>query len=78
MIMGVNSMTFFIKWAVEELKGGCNNIFLTLSGPGEWRHIVYPCRFFDRCIWDLKLILYDFFSKFILNMWQVKFFWSVE
>ena len=79
MIMGVNSMTFFIKW--EELKGGCNNIFLTLSAPGEWRHIGHPCRFFDRWILSaraLKLILFDFFSNFILNMWQVQFFWSVE
>ena len=35
-----------------------------------------PCRFFGRCILTcrtLKLILYDFSSNFILNMWPVKF-----
>ena len=40
-------------------------------------HIVSPCRFFDRCIWTgtaLKLILHDFSSNFLLNMWAVKFF----
>ena len=43
-----------------------------------------PCRFFGRCIFciltgrDLKLILYEFSSNFILNIWPVKFFWSLK
>ena len=49
---------------------------------GEWAHCAHPlCRFFDCCILTgraLKLILCDFSSYFILNMWPVKFFWSVE
>ena len=44
--------------------------------PGKFRS-----RFFDRCILTdraLKLILYDFYSNFISNMWPVKFFWSAN
>ena len=56
---------------------------LTLSAPGRGGHNmppIPPCRFLDRCILTgraLDLILYDFSSNFILNMWPVKLFWSV-
>ena len=37
--------------------------------------------FSNHCIFtssSLKLILYDFFSNFIFNMWPVTFFWLVK
>ena len=40
-----------------------------------------PCQFFYRCILigrALKFILFYFSSNFILNMWPVNLFWSVE
>ena len=54
-------------------------LVLTLSAPRGGGDNVPPppCRFFYRCILSgsaLKLILYDFSSNFILNMWSVKFF----
>ena len=56
-------------------------LVLTLSAPRGGGDNVPPppCRFFYRCILSgsaLKLILYDFSSNFILNMWSVKFFFD--
>ena len=46
-----------------------------------WIYLELFVGFFDSCILTdraLKLILCDFSSNFILIMWPVKFFWSVE
>ena len=56
-------------------------LVLTLSAPRGGGDNVPPppCRFFYRCILSgsaLKLILYDFSSNFILNMWSVNFFFD--
>ena len=59
------------------------SVLLTLPAPRRrcGGHNVPPCRFFERCILTggaLKLTLYDFSYNFLLNMWPVNFFWSVE
>ena len=52
--------------------------------PGGWEGHIVPSPlvgFFDCCVLSsraLKLILHDFPSNFILNMWPVKFLWLVE
>ena len=54
---------------------------LTLTAPERVHIAPPPCHFLDCCILTgrvLKLILNDFSPNFILNMWTVTFFWSIE
>ena len=63
------------QWAFFSVRKDLNINLICL--PGGRGKIVPPRRFFDRCILTgraLKLILHDFSSNFILNMWPVKLF----
>ena len=74
--------TFFLIDFMLELKYELKNFKMALSSiKSHLFNPICPCQFFDCCILTdraLKLILYDFSSNFILNMWPVKLFWSVE